>query len=120
MRAIAVNRMRVIAVAALALAAVAAVGSVAAAAPVATIKVGDNFLRPSKKTVKRGTTVRFDWVGAARHHIVKARGPGDPIASPATTKDGVNLAKRLDKTGTYRFVCTIHPTEMRLKLVVVR
>ena len=112
--------MRVIAVAAVALAAVAALGPVAGAAPVTTIKVGDNFLRPGQKTVGKGTKVRFDWVGAARHHIVKAKGPGGAIASPATAKGGVNLAKRLEKTGTYRFICTIHPTEMRMKLVVVR
>lgn len=112
--------MRVIAIAIVALAALAALGSVAGAAPEATVKVGDNFLRPGQKTVGKGTRVRFEWVGAARHHIVKAKGPGGPVASPATAKGGVNLAKRFQKTGTYRFICTIHPTEMRLKLVVVR
>jgi plastocyanin len=111
--------MRAVAIAVIALAAMAALGSVAGAAPEATIKVGDNFLRPGQKTVGKGTKVRFDWVGAARHHIVKSKGPGGAIASPATARDGVNLAKRLEKTGTYRFICTIHPTEMRLKLVVV-
>jgi plastocyanin len=111
--------MRVLAIAAVALVALGALGGIAGAAPEATVKVGDNFLRPGQKTVSRGTTVRFKWIGAARHHIVKAKGPGGPVASPATAKSGVNLAKRFVKTGTYRFICTIHPTEMRLKLVVV-
>ena len=31
---------------------------------------------------------------------------------------GVNLAKRFNKAGTYRIICTIHPEEMRLKLTV--
>lgn len=91
---------------------------VAGAAPQATVKVGDNFIRPGEKTVARGTTVRFEWVGRARHHIVKSRGPGGPVRSPATSRRGVNLVKRFDKSGTYRFLCTIHPTEMRLKLTV--
>ncbi len=110
--------MRAIAIAAIALAALAGFGGLADAAPKATVKVGDNFLRPGQKTVSKGTKVRFEWVGSARHHIVKSRGPGGPIASPATAKRGVNLVKRFGKGGTYRFICTIHPTEMRLKLVV--
>jgi plastocyanin len=110
--------MRTIAIAAVGVVALCALGGVAAAAPETTVKVGDNFLSPGKKTVSKGTSVRFRWVGAARHHIVKAKGPGGPVASPATAKSGVNLAKRFVKTGTYRFICTIHPTEMRLKLVV--
>jgi len=110
--------MRAIAIAAIALAALASLGGLAGAAPEATVKVGDNFLRPGQKTVSKGTKVRFEWVGGVRHHIVKSRGPGGPIASPATAKRGVNLVKRFGKRGTYRFLCTIHPAEMRLKLVV--
>ena len=110
--------MRVIAIAAVALALLAVLGGLAGAAPEATVRVGDNFLRPGEKTVAKGTKVRFEWIGGARHHIVKSKGPGGEIASPSTAKRGVNLAKRLEKTGTYRFVCTIHPTEMRLKLTV--
>ncbi len=115
--------MRAIASAALAVAfAAALLGAVhtapAGAAPEATIKVGDNFLRPGVKTVSTGTKVRFEWVGSARHHIVKSKGPGGPIASPPTAKRGVNLARRLAREGTYRFLCRIHPTEMRLRLTV--
>jgi plastocyanin len=112
--------MRAIAIAAVALVALCALGGMAGAAPEATVKVGDNFLRPGQKTVSKGTKVRFQWVGAARHHIVKSKGPGGPVASPATARRGVNLVKRFEKTGTYRFICTIHPAEMRLKLVVVK
>ena len=112
--------MRAIAIAVVALVALLALGGMAGAAPEATVKVGDNFLRPGQKTVRKGTKVRFEWVGAARHHIVKSKGPGGPIKSPATAKRGVNLAKRFERKGTYRFLCTIHPTEMRLKLVIVK
>ena len=110
--------MRALAIAAVALLGLGALGGIAGAAPGATVKVGDNFLRPGQKTVGKGTTIRFKWIGAARHHIVKAKGPGGPVASPPTAKSGVNLVKRFVTTGTYRFICTIHPTEMRLKLIV--
>jgi plastocyanin len=112
--------MRAVATAAMAVALLAALGGVAGAVPETTFTVGDNFIRPGKKTVVAGTRVRFRWTGAATHHIVKAKGPGGPIASPFASKQGVNLARRLRQPGTYRFVCTIHPTEMRTKVVVVR
>lgn len=98
--------------------AVAAFAGIAQAEPEATITVGNNFLSPSKKTISSGTKLRFKWVGGLRHHIVKTEGPGGDIRSPSTSKRGVNLAKVIRKRGTYRFVCTIHPTEMRLKLIV--
>jgi plastocyanin len=111
--------MRALATAAIVAAGLVALVSDAGAAPEATFAVGDNFIRPGTKTVAAGTTVRFRWTGRARHHIVKSKGPGQPIASPFTAKEGVNLAKRLTTTGTYRFLCTIHSAEMRAKIVVV-
>ena len=101
----------------IAVASVAALG-VAQAAPAATITVGNNFLAPSSKTISAGTRLRFKWVGGESHHIVKTKGPGGDIKSPATSKKGVNLAKVLSKRGTYRFICTFHPTEMKTKVVV--
>lgn len=107
-------------IAIVAVAAMAALAGVAQAEPEATITVGNNFLSPSSKTIGAGTKLRFKWAGGVRHHIVKSEGPGGEIHSPATSAKGVNLAHVFGKRGTYRFVCTIHPTEMRLKLVVVR
>jgi plastocyanin len=109
----------ILALATLAVASIAALG-VAQAVPEATITVGNNFLAPGNKTVSQGTKVRFKWVGGERHHIVKTKGPGGEVRSPATSKRGVNLAHVFNKRGTYRFICTIHPTEMHLKLTVVR
>lgn len=109
----------VLVLAVIAVASVAVLG-VAQAAPKATITVGNNFLSPSKKTVSAGTEVRFRWVGGERHLIVKRKGPGVEIESRATSRKGVHLAPTLRKRGTYRFVCAIHPTEMHMKLTVVR
>jgi plastocyanin len=108
----------------LALTTIAAIGVIglgaARAAPTATITVGNNFLAPASKTIGAGTKLRFKWLGGERHKIVKAKGPGGDVRSPATSAKGVNLAKVLSKRGTYRFICVFHPTEMRTKVVVVR
>lgn len=98
--------------------AVLATFGIAEAAPAATITVGNNFLSPSEKTISAGTKLRFKWVGGTTHKIVKSKGPGGDIRSPETSARGVNLSKVLRKRGTYRFLCLIHPTEMKTKVVV--
>lgn len=105
-------------IAVLAVAIVPGLGGVATAAPKTTVALGDNFFKPAKKSVRRGTTVRFKWIGSNLHNVVKRRGPGGGIRSKTTSRPGVNFAKRFGKRGTYRFVCTIHPAAMRLKLNV--
>jgi len=101
-----------------ALAAVPASGGVAQAAPKATVLVGDNFFKPAKRTVRRGTLVRFKWIGFKPHNVVKRRGPGRRFRSRTTSRRRVNYAKRFRRRGRYLLVCTIHPSEMRLRLRV--
>jgi plastocyanin len=113
------GRRAILLLATIAVASMAVLG-IAQAAPEATITVGNNFLSPGKKTVSQGTTVRFRWAGGETHKIVKREGPGGAIESQAKSSKGVHLAPTLRKRGTYRFVCAFHPTEMRLKLTVVR
>jgi plastocyanin len=90
----------------------------ARAAAKTTINLGDNFFAPSSKTIAAGTTVRFNWIGSNPHNVKKARGPGGNFKSKTKSRRGVNFAKRFDKAGVYRLICTIHPEEMRLKLTV--
>jgi plastocyanin len=90
-------------------------GSAAAAT---TIAVGDNFFSPASKTIKRGTRVRFNWTGRRPHNVTKTRGPGGGFASITTRSRGVNFAKKFRRSGVYRMICTIHPSEMRLMLRV--
>jgi plastocyanin len=101
-----------------AIALVPALGGIANGAPKATVKLGDNFYSPTEKTVAVGTKVRFKWTGNHRHNVTKNSGPGGSFGSRTTRTDGVNFAKLFTKAGTYRLICTIHPTQMRLKLTV--
>ena len=101
-----------------AIALVPVLGGVAEAAPKTTVKLGDNFFKPAKRTIRRGTKVRFQWIGHNPHNVTRTRGPGRRFVSRTTSRRGVNFAKRFKKRGTYRLICTIHPTEMRLTLRV--
>jgi plastocyanin len=94
-----------------------AVSSAPAGGRTTKIKVGNNFFSPEKKTVKRGTKVRFKWEGGALHNVTKRKGPGGKIASKTTKKSGVNYTKTFKRKGTYKLICTIHPS-MKLKLKV--
>lgn len=90
---------------------------VAQPAPTVTVKLGDFFFKPSHKTVRRGTKVRFEWIGNNPHNVVKTRGPGGPFRSRTTGKRGVNFVKRFTKRGTYRLICTLHPwMQIRLRV----
>jgi plastocyanin len=110
--------MRVIAISAVALTALALLGGAAGAAGEATVTVGNNFFKPAEKTVAKGTKVRFKWAGGRRHNVTKASGPGRFFESKTTRAAGVNFAKRFEKSGVYRLYCTVHPSQMRLKLTV--
>jgi plastocyanin len=105
-------------IAIVALAAVPGLGGVASAAPTTTVKLGDNFFKPARKTIRRGTKVRFKWVGRNPHNVTKRKGPGGRFKSRTTSRRGVNFVKRFTKRGTYKLICTIHPEEMRLTIKV--
>lgn len=78
------------------------------AAAQATIRVGDDFFAPANRTVRRGTLVRFRWVGNRPHNVTKRRGPGPRFKSRTTRARGVNFSRRFRQRGNYRLVCTIH------------
>ena len=108
----------------LALAALAAVaGSAllaggATGAASTTIKLGDNFFSPDKKSVAKGTKVRFKWIGEEKHNVVKQSGPGGAFASETTDAPGVHYTKKFKKAGKYKILCTIHEEDMKLTLKV--
>jgi plastocyanin len=105
-------------IAIVALAALQGLGGVATAAPTTTVKLGDNFFKPTRMTIRRGTKVRFKWTGSNPHNVTKRSGPGGSFKSRTTSQRGVNFVKRFTKRGTYKLICTIHPEEMRLTIKV--
>jgi plastocyanin len=79
------------------------------------VRVGDNFFRKSSIAIQRGDSVRWVWVGSLEHNVTVTRGPRR--FSSATKSSGV-YRKRLRARGTYRYVCTVHPSNMRGRVVV--
>ena len=95
---------------ALAASATVLVAAVPALAATKTVRVDDNVFSPKTLTVKKGTKLKFTWVGDAPHNV---RGAGINIG----------IRRSGSKTVTARrggtLVCTIHPG-MQMKLRVRR
>ena len=79
------------------------------------VKVGDLFFRKRSIAIKRGDRVRWVWVGRQPHDVTVTRGPRK---FHSRTKRRGTYAKRLRRRGTYRYVCTVHPLDMKGKVVV--
>jgi plastocyanin len=81
------------------------------------VKVGDNyFVRSSGVplvTVKKGTTVRWNWTGHHQHNVV---GSG-PASFQSDVKKSGHFARKLKKAGTYTIICSIH-AGMKMKIKV--
>jgi plastocyanin len=76
-----------------------------------TVKVGDDFFSPVKKTVKPGTKVVWKWlsVNGNTHDVKLLRGPkgvkkfhSDPAAADFT------FTRTLKVKGKYSIICTFH------------
>jgi plastocyanin len=101
-----------------------ATGSGLSAAGTKSVTIEDNSYTPHKFSVAKGTTVKWTWASdvlndhtvsqADRHFDPKDNGFGSEEKTSGIYKH------RFRKSGTYYVVCLVHPTEMRMKIVVRR
>jgi plastocyanin len=100
----------------LALAALTVAGILAAQAFAATKKVTikDNFFSTSKVTVKKGGKVTWRWSGTSNpHNVTSSNGHFH-----SSTKSSGTYSHKFSKKGTFTVICTVHPSQMRMKVVV--
>ena len=82
-----------------------------------TVEVNDDYFIPSSLTVRKGTMVRFNWVGINEHNVVKSTGPGPVFESDPMQGAGVLYKRRFTKPGRYTLICSIHDgMDMSLKV----
>jgi plastocyanin len=98
----------------------AAAVAVPALAATKTVKVGDNyFVRSSgvpTVTVKKNTTVKWNWAGKRPHNVTVKSGP---VKFTSKTQESGSFSKKVTKVGTYTIICTIHgqgDQSMKLKV----
>ena len=87
------------------------------------IDVADDFFAPSKTSVKKCTKVKWKWLpeNLNPHNVTLTSGPKKVKKKDfksATGSIGIKFNRKLEKTGKYKFVCTIHRTTMTQTITV--
>lgn len=107
----------------------AGAGAAAAQAPpkTARVTVNDYFFSPSAVTIRKGGSVKWVWSSANTnpHDVHLKSGPKGlrakrSYSTPTSAVAEARFQKAFETPGTYRFFCTIHPTKMRMTVVVAK
>ncbi len=91
----------------------AALGATYALAATKSVGVNDNFFSKSSITIHRGDRVNWRWSNTGNRHNVTSKGH----FKSKSGRSG-NFTARFTKRGTYRIVCTLHPAQMTMKVIV--
>ncbi|HVQ57948.1 MAG TPA: plastocyanin/azurin family copper-binding protein [Solirubrobacterales bacterium] len=113
-------------VAAVALLGATAAGALSAPAPKPVrVTVNDFFFGPNAVTIKQDGSVKWVWssLNAYPHDVHLKQGPAGlkkkgTYSTKTTAIAGAHFQKQFPTAGTYKFICTIHPSEMKLTVTV--
>jgi plastocyanin len=98
-----------------AFAAIPAVAALASTTP-KKVTVGDNYFSVKKMTIKRGTRVNWVWHSfGVPHNVTVTSGPSKFHSG---NKGNGTYSHLFGKKGTYRLVCSLHPTQMKETIIV--
>jgi plastocyanin len=123
-----VRRARLIGLPAICLAVALSGAAATAKAPApARVTVNDFFYSPTDVTIKKGGSVKWVWSSENTnpHTVHLKSGPkGLKERGTYSTKTSAvseaRFKKTFDTAGTYKYICTIHPTQMKMTVVVRR
>jgi len=89
------------------------------------VTVNDFYFGPTAVTIRKGRTVKWVWseFNTYPHDVHLKKGPKGlkQKATYSTHTTAVTAAvfkKKFEQPGTYKYICTIHPTEMHLTVTV--
>jgi plastocyanin len=118
------------AVACIAVVALLGAGAASAQAPrpkPTIVTVNDFFFGPDTVTIPKGRTVRWTWseTNTYPHDVHLKQGPKNlknraSYSTHTTAVTDATFKKTFERPGTYHYICTIHPTLMKLTLTVKR
>ncbi len=104
-------------------------GAAAARAPAkpTTVSVNDFYFGPDAVTIAAGGSVRWVWSSANTypHDVHLKKGPKGlkdrgTYSTKTTAVRKAHFQHAFPTPGTYRFICTVHPTQMELTVTVKR
>jgi plastocyanin len=80
------------------------------------ISVGDRFFGAPNLRVRQGSWVTWQFNGAELHNLTLANGPLG--IGTGNLDAGRTFTEKLDRAGTYRFFCALHPVQMQERVIV--
>jgi plastocyanin len=93
----------------------------------ARVSVVDFYFGPSSVTIPKGGSVKWVWASTNTypHDVHLKSGPKGlknrgSYSTKTTAVTDAHFQRTFDTPGTYRFICTIHPTQMKMTVVVKR
>ena len=80
------------------------------------IPVGDRFFGSPNLRVKQGSYLTWQFASQELHNVTLANGP---LGIGSDNLDGNRtFTEKLNRPGTYRFFCALHPVQMQERVVV--
>jgi len=122
-------RIRILAVVSC-VAAVALLGETVASAqapkqPPVKVTVNDFYFAPTAVTIKKGRAVKWIWssYNTYPHDVHLKKGPAglknkSRFSTTTTAVTDAHFQRTFEVPGTYKFICTVHPSEMKLTVTV--
>ena len=90
-----------------------------------TVKTGDDFFEPTKRTIHLKDIIKWVWVGADKRpgetvneHTIAERDGKLKLLSP--TKTSGTYKFRFKKAGKFVIICAEHPDSMKFRVTVKR
>ncbi|HEY5709790.1 MAG TPA: plastocyanin/azurin family copper-binding protein [Solirubrobacterales bacterium] len=103
----------------------AATSPPAKAAKPAVVEVVDFFFGPSAVTIRKEGKVKWAWAATnvESHDVYLKQGPKNlkkkgTYSTKTTAVTNATFVKAFPTPGSYRYICTIHPTKMKLTVTV--
>ncbi|HEX5374577.1 MAG TPA: plastocyanin/azurin family copper-binding protein [Solirubrobacterales bacterium] len=97
----------------------------AGAAKPKLVEVADFFFAPSAVTIHEGGKVKWVWAATnvESHDVHLKQGPKGlkkkgTYSTKTTAVTNATFVKAFPTPGSYRYICTIHPTKMKLTVTV--
>ncbi len=91
----------------------------------AMVTVADFYFGPNNLTIKKGGSVKWVWAptNVEPHDVHLKSGPKGlkkkgSYSTKTTAVTNAQFKKTFETPGTYHFICTIHPTLMKLTVTV--
>lgn len=115
-----------LALGALVLALLPATAGAGAAAKPKRVSVADFYFGPDRVTVGKGGEVKWVWAptNTYPHDVHLKQGPKNlkhrgAYSTKTTAVTNASFKLAFETPGTYHFICTIHPTQMKLTVTVL-